>query len=326
MNKPAFQPGTDAAAEAFGRRPAAPSTEAPGRSMAALASAVVLPAIAATVAAYAWIYILKVPFDRPVGPLFSSAPASREGWAAWYVAPLVAAVLALALHYRFVLRPQRMTVAAMAVAGCGMSLLGATVALLVKNIGYTWYFVPGTTLMAIIGAVLPMAWVAFGNGIALLGEHPSLFFVPGIAAALLACVARLPLRAERVHALQPVQPVNLRSAGRPVVIGTAFVMAVFAGFFGLAAPQLVVPFAGITWMFVSFRHGKYSLRNIAIGSFVLGALTTLPILIGPNLNSSVGLYFLIEIVALRFPIFFVLSVGLIKAALFLSAQKTKLHA
>jgi hypothetical protein len=265
-----------------------------------------------------------------MGPLFGSAPASQQGWAAWYVAPVVAAALGLALHYAFVVRPKRTTVAAMAIAGCGMALLGVTIVFLVKNIGYTWYFVPGATILAIVSVVVPMTFQALGNAVATLADHPLLLPAAGSVAALAALLLRLPLRALHAPALPPrptAEPAarpeqEPRTASKPMVFLTAFVMALFAAFLALAGGLVIGPLAGLVWLLVSFRSGVYSLRNVAIGSAVIGALTTLPLVMGSHFISATGsLYLLIQVAVLKFPILFIVSIALIRAAVALSPRE-----
>src|SRR5262245_44865453 len=64
-------------------------------------------ALAAVVAVYVWIDLIRVPLERPVGPLFGSGPPSMQGWAPWYVAPVFAAALTIAILYLYFRRAHR---------------------------------------------------------------------------------------------------------------------------------------------------------------------------------------------------------------------------
>jgi hypothetical protein len=166
-------------------------------------SGVLLAAIAAAVTLYTWFFVLQVPFDRPVAPLFSSKPASNEGWAPFYIAPIVAAAIAAGVHYRFLSKPKRMTVMGLTRSGAGMALIGVFAAYLVKNIGYTWYFVPGgVTIFHILGALVPMSQFALGRAVGTLITHPLLLFLPALAGSVLAIAARLPMDRTSAEALE----------------------------------------------------------------------------------------------------------------------------
>jgi hypothetical protein len=70
-----------------------------------LAAMAVFSGLAALAAAHVWINVIRVPWVRPVGALFNTGLAIKEGWAAWYVAPLFAPALTLALLHRYFRRP-----------------------------------------------------------------------------------------------------------------------------------------------------------------------------------------------------------------------------
>jgi hypothetical protein len=184
----------------FGRRaganPSAIAFELPRpsrRQIVRLAAMLALLAAAFTV--QTWFNILHVPLARPIAPLFSSGPASNQGWAAWYIPPLVAGVLAFPLAYWLLIRRKQLTIVAMAVAGIGMLLLGAVVAYWVKNIGYTWYFVPGASVSKIVPALFPMLQFALGNAVAGVMIHqPWLLIAASAAGAVLGWLAALPIK------------------------------------------------------------------------------------------------------------------------------------
>jgi len=171
--------------------------------IAVMISGVLLAAIAAAVTLYTWFFVLQVPFDRPVAPLFSSKPASNEGWAPFYIAPIVAAAIAAGVHYRFLSKPKHMTVMGLTRAGGGMALLGVFAAYLVKNIGYTWYFVRGVTIFHILGALVPMSQFALGRAVGTLITHPLLLLLPALAGTVLAIAIGLPLQRDKSAAEAP---------------------------------------------------------------------------------------------------------------------------
>src|ERR1044072_249114 len=114
----------------FGLRttgPATPSAAAPSFPLHLILAAFAVPA--ALTAAYIWFYVLKMPLDRPVGPLVRTAPANREGWAAWYVAPPFAFALAYAVFWLYFRKAHRRTLIGFAGSG-GAGVGGRAPALL----------------------------------------------------------------------------------------------------------------------------------------------------------------------------------------------------
>jgi len=297
-----------------------------------------LAGISAVVAVHIWLNILRVPLVRPVGALFGQAPASQEGWAAWYLPPLAAAVLTLLILRLYFRRPHRWTTLAFAVAGLVAVLFGAWAALWVKNIGYTWYFAPGASTAMIVGVQLPMSGFAFGRALELmLLKMPLLLLIGAAAGGLIGAIAKFPLRASGYQAAdappvrvgatpEPTQaPTTPHSAGWFARLGTTVFMALMGGAVGYGAPAvglIVMPIVGLVWFFVSFRHGRYAFRNVAIGSAVIAFLSSLPLTIAMMHPTTRGAGFetLILSMATRLPFFLLVSVGIIKAVLFLSKK------
>jgi hypothetical protein len=273
-------------------------------------------AVPATLTAlYVWFYILKMPLERPVGPLFGNAPAPREGWAAWYVAPPVAFALTYAVFWLYFRRTHRWTVLGFVLAGALAIVLGGTVAFWVKNIGYTWYSVPGATIAAIASALAPMFSFAFGRAVHALIEHAPLSFPAGaLFGAIVGLLMDLPWRHTRETATaasgtgEESAPVQAGMIGR--VITTAF-MTLFvttvaaAGMPGGAI--LAAPVIAGTWWLVSFADGRYEFKNVLMGSALLGLISTLPLFLGLfdpttlvlGVITRTPVYLLVSIVAIK---------------------------
>jgi hypothetical protein len=233
-----------------------------------------LAAAAALVAMFVWFEVIKVPLERPVGPLFDNPrTALREGWAPWHVAPPASFALSFALFWLYFRRAHRWTVLALALAGVIAVVLGSTVAYWVKNIGYTWYSVPDATALAIIGVQGPMFGMAFGRGVQALIQHaPLMFPTAALLGTALALWLDLPWRRQAAAAQQ---------AGIVARIVTTALMTLFiatvavVGLIISAAPLL--PFIAATWWFVSFRHGRYDFGHLLLGSALHGVISTLPL-------------------------------------------------
>lgn len=300
----------------FGLRTTVPTTtpasETPFPLHAILAALAVPAALTAT---YVWFYILKVPFDRPVGPLLDNAQAQREGWAAWYVAPPVAFVLTYAMFWLYFRRAHRRTLAGFALAGASTIVLGATAAFWVKNIGYTWYFAPNAHLVAIASALAPMFAFAFGRAVHALIEHAPLSLAAGTLFGTIAgLLMDLPWRlARKAVTIKPgtgdaSAPVQTGMIGRVVTTAfmTLFVTTVAAA--GMPAGAiLAAPVIAGTWWLVSFADGRYDFNNVLIGSAVLGLVSTLPLFLSVldpttlvlGIITRTPVYLLVSIVAIR---------------------------
>jgi hypothetical protein len=299
---------------------------APARRKAVLAT---LAGVAALTAAHVWIKLLHVPWERPVGALFDGAPATNEGWAAWYVAPIFAPVLALALLWLYFRRTERWTLTALGVAGLFAVVCGAWAAYWVKNIGYTWYFVPGASIATILGVQPQMAALALGRATHLLADQLLLLATGAAAGVLAALLLNLPLRAIGASA-PPAQGTSDTAAGRETAVPqsagyvlrltTAVLMGMLAGevaSMGLAVVgTIVAPIAGAIWFFVSFRAGRYAFPQVAIGSAAIALVCAFPLgLMDPSA-------FIFSAVV-RWPTFLLLSVGLIKSAVWGSRLATR---
>src|SRR5438105_11222275 len=246
----------------------------------------VFAGLAALAAAHVWINILRVPWERPVGALFNAGPAVKEGWAAWYVAPMFAAVLTLVLLDRYFRRPHRWTLFALATAGLFAVVFGAWAACWVKNIGYTWYFVEGASVAAILAVQPHMAMLALGRGAQVFMREPLLLTIGATAGVVAALVLKLPLRA-----LGPTAPTG--SAGEPMLAATtqvagwtarliaAALMAMLGGAiasYGTPIIGLVMaPVVGLIWFLVSFRGGRYAFMNVLAGSGIIAVVAALPL-------------------------------------------------
>ena len=247
-----------------------------------------LAGLAALTTLHVWFNILHVAWVRPLGALFDASQAVREGWAAWYVPSTFAAVLTFALLHLYFRRPQRWTLLALAVAGLCAAVFGTWAAYWVKNIGYTWYFVPGATVAAILGVQPQMAAMAFARAAHLLAEQLLLLAIGAVAGLLVGLVLRVPFRVvASTTATREVAPATMATieppqrAGLPARLTTAALMAALAG--GVASLRIpligiaIAPFAGLIWYFVSFRDGFYRFWNVVLGSTAIAFLIGLPL-------------------------------------------------
>jgi hypothetical protein len=300
----------------FGLRTTGPATpSAPALSFALHLILAALAVPAALTAAYVWFYILKVPLDRPVSPLFANGQTQREGWAAWYVAPPVAFALTHTVFWLYFRKAHRRTLAGFALAGAIAIALGGTAAFWVKNIGYTWYFVPNASIPAIVSALAPMFSFAFGRATHALIEHAPLSFLAGaLFGAIVGLLMDLPLRHPRGVAIATSvaggapAPVQAGTIGRVVTTAfmTLFVTTVAAaGMPGGAI--LAAPIIAGTWWLVSFADGRYEFNNVLMGSALLGLISTLPLFLGVldpttlvlGVITRTPVYLLVSIVAIR---------------------------
>ena len=264
----------------FGSRktPTAAPVSSPSSSLSLLAH-IGLTAFAlgaAATAGYVWFFILKMPLERPVGPLFGNPRTPSEGWAAWYFAPPTAFALTYGLYRLYFRKPHRWTVLGLALAGAIAIVLGSTAAFWVKNIGYTWYSVPGADILAIVNALAPMLAFAFGNGTQAIIEHAPLSLATG---AVFGIVWGLLMDLPWSHRTR-TEGANAGLAGR--IVSTAlmslFVATVAAAEMAFVAIA-VAPFVALTWWFVSFRGAKYDFTNVLMGSALLGLISTLPLVL-----------------------------------------------
>jgi hypothetical protein len=350
FGKRILSPSSDAAASVT-QHMHAPSA---GARRAALAMFAVL---AAVTAAHVWISILQVPWERPVGALFSARPASKQGWAAWYFAPIFSALLALLLLHLYFRRPRRWSLLGLAVAGAAAILFGAWGAYWVKNIGYAWYFLPGTTIGSILGAQPYMAPANLWNALDLAFRQPLLVSIGAMAGVVAALALHLPVRAAapvgRAHDDPPAGQIALpatrpRAAGWPARLITAALMALVGGTLAsldqayLLAKESIVDallseltvfrssmfiivtlMTGLIFFFVSFRNGRHAFGRVLAGSAAMSLLSLLPI--ATAMTIALGLAGVGVIVAplltaaiMWTPLYLLLSIGLIKLALLLS--------
>jgi hypothetical protein len=328
--------------KSFGKRivtamaPSAPPSSASPPRFARVALAAIALSAAFT-AVFVWRFILRVPLERPVGPLFGNA-LPPEGWAAWYVAPLVAFALTLGLFHLYFRKSRRWTVLGLTLAGAIAILVGSTVAFWVKNIGYTWYSVPGASIVDIGGALVPMLAFAFGRGAyALNGFAPLSFPIGALFGTVVALCLKLPWWSPAVaveaSARTPVQAAAPEpKAGMVGRLATTALMTLFVTMATTAEIRSgavkVAPLMALIWWFLSFRAGEYAFINALKGSAVLSLISTLPFFLAPaatpvwdwltiggqGLNPAVlALGFFV-----RMPVYLLVSVILIKIALVLS--------
>jgi hypothetical protein len=261
---------SDVAMRSFGKRsvtaiaPAAPPPSASPPRFARVALAF-LALSAAFTAVFVWRFILRVPLERPFGPLFGNAPPP-EGWAAWYVAPLVAFALTFGLFHLYFRKSHRWTVLGLTLAGAIAIMVGSTVAFWVKNIGYTWYSVPGASIVDIGGALFPMLAFAFGRGAYALNAFAPLSFPIGaLFGTVLALCLKLPWwrpdGAGGASARTPVRDAAPEpKAGMVGRLATTALMTLFVTMATTAEIRSgaikVAPLIALTWWFLSFRAGE----------------------------------------------------------------------
>jgi hypothetical protein len=303
---------------------AAPSTLVRSAVMAGFAI------VAALAAAHFWFNIIRVPIVRPVGPLFGQGPASNEGWAPWYAPLTFAAVLTLSILHLYFRRIHRWTVLGLAGGGLFAVEFGGWAAFWVKNIGYTWYFVPNATIVAILSVQLPMSAVALGHATRVFMQMPLLLAIGAVAGAVVGLVLGLPLRHSAAAAPADAAPkvAAPKVAGWTARISTSVLMGLLGG----AVSSLGVWITGIVfgsvvgliWFFISFRGGRYAFMNVLVGSATIGVVMAVPfaaVMAHPSLEGR----FDVKMVALhalaRLPVFLLISVGVIKIAL-RTARKT----
>lgn len=281
---------------------------------------------AALVAAHFWINIIRVPMIRPVGPLLGAASGTNEGWAPWYASPLFAAALTLLMFHLYFRKIHRWTLFGLATGGLLAVLFGGWAAFWVKNIGYTWYFVPNASTAAILGVQPQMAAFAFGRAMqAFMEQVPLLPAIGAAAFVVVALLLRLPLRVS-APAVTPQIAGWLARACTAVPI--ALLGGAVSGFGTLVIGIVVAPIVALIWMFVSFRDGRYAFANVLAGSVAIAVLASLPLAVATmhpafggafgGVGGSFDLKFLIFGAAVRLPVFVLLSVGLIKLALLVS--------
>jgi hypothetical protein len=248
-------------------------------SVHAVLAALALPA--ALTAAYVWFFVLKIPIERPVDALFGDVRVPREGWAAWYVAPLVAFTLTYAVLWPYFRTTQRWTVLGFALAGTIAIVFGNTLAFWTRTVGYNWYY--GTDIAASIRVLMPMFRFSFGTITHSLMVHAPLIFAAGaLFGTIVALVLDLPWRRQ-----QTAPPTRLSArvfapnAGRIGRIVTTVLMTLFVireaaaamPFFALA----VAPLAALVWWLLSFRGGRYDFINAMMGSALLASIAALPL-------------------------------------------------
>src|SRR5204862_5794983 len=95
---------------------------------------VALALFGAGVALYVWRVLLEVPFEQPFGTLFGDR-RQQVGWAPWWIAPLIAAVLSALITKGLVRRPGRVRPAGVFARAAMAAIVGVLCALLVCNLG-----------------------------------------------------------------------------------------------------------------------------------------------------------------------------------------------
>lgn len=294
----------------------------------------IFAAVAALIAAYVWLAIMKVPLERPVGPLFDNGRMPREGWAPWYVAPPAAFALTVVMFRIYFRKPYRWTVLGLALAGAIAIVLGGTVPFWVKNIGYTWYSVPGANTTAIASALVPMLALAFVRGaFALIDSAPLCIPAGGLLGMAVALLLDLPWWRE--PSVAPVGPAGAKPVycqpiagpfGRFVTTALMTLFVTTAAAAGMPPGAVAVaPFVALTWWLLSFRGGRYDFANALLGSALLGLISTLPFFLaiatslgpfGPTISErGFDPNTLLRGFVTRAPVFLLVSVVVIKITL-----------
>jgi hypothetical protein len=253
-------------------------------------AALALPA--ALTAAHVWFFVLKIPLERPIDALFGSTRVPRDGWAAWYVPPLVAFTLTYAVFWLYFRRTQRWTVLGFALAGTIAIVFGNTLTFWTKTVGYHWYY--GTDIAASIRELIPMFRYSFGRVTHVLMVHGPLIFPAGtLFGTVVALVLDLPWRRWQAAPPPPLAAlVYAPNAGRTGRIVTTVLMAAF--FIRETAGEMpffafvVAPLAAQAWWFLSFRDGRYDFINALMGSALLALISALPLVLALAGMSSIG--------------------------------------
>lgn len=123
---------------------------------------IALALVAAVIATLAWRFVLKVPMEAPLQPMFGAGTVRSEGWApVWVVGPAAGIfVYALLGFLGYFWHRGRLRSAFKRVI-C-VVIFAFFAARVVRNIGFVWPM-PGTTVLGIIGILPNIARLALGN-------------------------------------------------------------------------------------------------------------------------------------------------------------------
>jgi hypothetical protein len=139
-----------------------------------------------------WFYVHKMPIERPYVGLFPTQPKDREGWAPFWVPPLAAMLLGLALSQIVHRAAKSLTIIKAGMLSLLMVVAASGLTSLIKNIGFVLYYVPGAGVMDVLGVLPAMASLNMAEGILDLGlEAPELLLLAAFSAAGYAAIERL---------------------------------------------------------------------------------------------------------------------------------------
>src|SRR5205814_1038803 len=118
----------------------------------------------------------------------------------------------------------------------------------VKNIGFTWYFVPGASPIAIVAVQPQMAALAFGRAAQRLAEQPLLLAIGAVAGTLMGLLLHLPLRAGVLSTLSTSFSADSEPAIQAPQSAGVLARLITAGFMAALAAavgSLNLPFAAV---------------------------------------------------------------------------------
>src|SRR3979409_271101 len=101
-------------------------------------------------------------------------------------------------------------------------------------------------------------------------------------------------------------------------------MALLCGAVGYGEPTvglLIKPLVGLVWFLISFRGGRYVFNNVLIGAGIIGVLSAVPLAVVTmhlSLGGEFDLRALLQGSLLRWPVFVLISVAIIKGTLLMS--------
>ncbi|PWT88203.1 MAG: hypothetical protein C5B56_09175 [Proteobacteria bacterium] len=182
---------------AFGKHPPGATLAVQSRSMAGAAPAqhaahdrnwiawLALILLGAGTAFYAWRVILEVPWERPLALLFSDQ-RQQVGWAPWWVAPLLAAVVSGLITSALVRRPGRLSPRSVMMRALLAAYAGLVCAGLTRNLGYMLLFVPGATW---VNAIVVLPQMAAMHLLGSVGHLTTAQGLPIVAAAMTVAIA-----------------------------------------------------------------------------------------------------------------------------------------
>jgi hypothetical protein len=260
-----------------------------------------LALFSAGVAFYVWRVILEVPFEQPFGTLFGDQ-RQQVGWAPWWIAPLVAAVLSALIAKALVRRPGRVRPAGVFARAAMAAYVGVLCAGLVRNLGYVLLFVPGATwldALMVLPQMTAMHWMLSAGVLAMPKGLPIVVAVPIVG--LLLSLLRHPTWMQARSAGQPegagqVQPVAAADDVRVVTELTRTTsMVVYAvlvsmqAFFTIGLFVVVQIFINaVIWRHLALPDRRFAFaRVLTVGTLSAGSINCVTML--PLLRMCTGL-------------------------------------